>query len=42
MKKGRKTDELKVNCRVITKEGAKDLNRIATEVILAQKAKAAQ
>ena len=38
VKKGRKTDELKVNSRVISKEGAKDLNRIATEVMLAQKA----
>jgi len=42
VKKGRKTDELKVNSRVISKEGAKDLNRIATEVILAQRARPTQ
>lgn len=39
IKKGRKTDELKVNSRVISKDGAKDLNRIATEVALAGKGK---
>jgi small subunit ribosomal protein S19e len=40
IKKGRKTHELKVNSRVISKEGVKDLNRIATEIALAQKVKA--
>ena len=37
IKKDKKGNELKVNSRIISKEGAKDLNRIATEVALANK-----
>ena len=39
VKKDRKNDELKMNSRIISKEGFKDLNRIATEVAIAQKGK---
>ena len=37
IKKDKKGDELKVNSRILSKEGVKDLNRIATEVALAAK-----
>lgn len=40
LKKDKKGNELKVNSRIISKEGAKDLNRIATEVALANRKKA--
>ena len=40
IKKDKKGDELKINSRIVSKEGTKDLNRIATEVALASRKRA--